>query len=508
MNAVPQLALADELARLPDSEREKILSELTDEEAEAILWDWTFWQRPNQAEPEGSDWFVWLILAGRGFGKTRTGAEWVRSNVATGNYGRITLVGETAADVRDIMIDGESGILAISPPGERPIWTPSRRRLVWPNGAVGLTFSADEPDQLRGPQSDLAWCDEFAKWKYPDLAWDNLMFGLRLGDHPKVCVTTTPKPLKILRALLKMKDVATTIASTYENIANLSRVFYEKVIKPYEGTRKGEQELNARIMEDAEGALWKRGEIDLNRVAERFNDRAAVDGDDGDEWTPLSRVERAKRIAERFDLISVVVAIDPATTSKAETSDDTGIAVVGRGRNGHGYILEDLSGIYTPAEWADVAIKAFDEWQADRIIGETNNGGEMIEHTLSTRRKNIPYKGVWASRGKRTRAEPISSYAEKGEIHHVGTFADLEDEMCSWEPDKGQRSPSRVDAVVWGMTELLLGGPTMEDFNEDDILIVSNSDVDKAGSPFAHMAQSQQYEDEDGDDHGPKPLPI
>ena len=400
-----------------------ILADLTEKEAEALLYDWRFWARPNQVPPPG-DWRTWLVLAGRGFGKTRTGAEWVREQVEQGQCSRMALVAPTAADARDVMVEGESGILAISPPWFRPLYEPSKRRLTWPNGAIATTYSADEPDRLRGPQHDGAWADELAAWKYSE-TWDMLMFGLRLGADPRAVVTTTPKPVRLIRELLAAATTVVTRGSTYENADNLAPAFFEKIISKYEGTRLGRQELHAEVLDDVPGALWARKMLDdLRRLA-----------------AP--------------DLVRVVVAVDPAVTSE-EGSDETGIVVAGKGADGHGYVLEDLSGRFSPDAWARRAVDAYQERQADRVIAEVNNGGDLVETIVRTVDARVSYKGVHASRGKQTRAEPVAALYEQGRIHHVGSLEDLEDQMCTWLP--GMKSPDRMDALVWALTELMLDG--------------------------------------------------
>ncbi|MHB8928934.1 MAG: DNA-packaging protein [Bacillota bacterium] len=419
-------SLAESLASLPSSERERILKDLSKREAEGLLFDWKFWARPNQMPPPG-DWFVWLLLSGRGFGKTRTGAEWIRARAASGKYSRIALVAETAADARDVMIEGESGVLAVSPPWFMPEYEPSKRRLTWPNGAIATTYSGKEPEQLRGPQHDTAWVDELAKFKYPEATWDNLELGLRLGPDPRCVVTTTPKPIKIIKSLLADSDVTITRGSSYENIGNLAPSFIRRVIKKYEGTTLGRQELWAQLLEDAQGALWKRAQIDKLRVV------------------------------QMADLVRIVVSIDPAA-SNTEDSDETGIVVGGLGSDGHGYILEDLSLHASPDGWARAAVAAYNKYKADRVVAEVNNGGDMVEHTVRTVDQNVAYTAVHASRGKVIRAEPVSALYEQGRVHHVGTFGNLEDQLCSWEPTSGQKSPDRLDALVWLVTELMLGG--------------------------------------------------
>lgn len=405
-----------------------ILAELARREQElSITSNWRTIARPNQIAPDG-EWRTWLILAGRGWGKTRTGAEHIHEVVRSGKAKRIALVARTAGDIRDVVVEGESGILATALPHERPHYEPSKRRLTWKNGAVATTFSADKPDQLRGPQFDYAWCDELAAWRYTE-AWDMLMFGLRLGDDPRVVVTTTPKPTKIVRELAKQATTRLTTGTTYENRDNLAEAFFEKIVKKYEGTRLGRQELNAEILTDIPGALWTYDLIDRTRLA--HND------------------------VKLRDMVQMVVAIDPSASAN-EDSDETGIIVAGIDENEHGYVFNDLTLIATPDGWAQAAISAYHSYMADMIVAERNNGGDMVEHTLQTVDKTVPIQTVWASRGKRTRAEPVSALYEQGKIHHVGTFPELETQMCEWLP--GEDSPDRMDALVWAFTELLVGG--------------------------------------------------
>ena len=372
--------------------------------------------------PDRADWRYWLVMAGRGFGKTRTGAEMVRRWVR--DYPLVNLIGATADDVRDIMVEGESGILAICPPGERPEYRPSKRRLDWPNGARSLLFTADEPERLRGKQHMKLWADELAAWRYPE-AWDQAMFGLRLGDNPQAVITTTPKPVKAVRDLLKDAHTVTYTGTTYENRANLAEAFYNAIITKYEGTRLGRQELLAEILDDVPGALWKRDRIDDLRV------------------TDLPNMTR------------IVVAIDPAVSTTDESSE-TGIVVAGVGKDGHGYVLDDLTVKASPHEWATRAVNAYHDYQADRIVAEVNNGGDMVEHTVRTVDRRVSFKQVRASRGKLTRAEPVAALYEQGRVHHLGVLSQLEDQMCSWVP--GDTSPDRMDALVWALTELMLGG--------------------------------------------------
>lgn len=393
---------------------------------------WRSTARPNQLPPPG-DWNTWLLLAGRGFGKTRSGSEFVRENVEMGTAKRIALVAPTAADARDVIVEGESGILAVSSSWCRPDYEPSKRRLTWPNGAVGTLFSADEPDRLRGPQFDLAWCDELAAWTYASDCWNMLMLGLRLGKHPRCLVTTTPRPIRILKELIAREgaDVVVTRGSTFENAENLAAPFLLAVRARYEGTRLGRQELNAEILDDLPGALWSRAVIEAARHSGEL---------------PLFR--------------RVVVAVDPAVTS-GEDSDETGIVVAARGADGRGYLLDDATGRYSPAEWAARAITLYDQHKADCIVAEGNQGGQMVRHTIESVRANLPIKIVHASRGKVARAEPVSALYEQNKIRHVGNFSQLEDQLCGFTSDfdraRAGYSPDRLDALVWAFTELMVG---------------------------------------------------
>ena len=404
--------------------RRKALTALPRDVAERLIHTWEWWARPDQLPPS-TDWFTWLLLGGRGNGKTRTINEWLLQRVRAGTARRIALIAKTPADIRDTVIEGESGLVTIAHPSERPLYEPSKRRLTWPNGAVALAFSAYEPDQLRGPQFDTAICDEVAAWKYPRLTWDNLMFGLRLGDDPRCAAATTPKPIALLKEIIADPDTAVTRGSTYANRLNLAPTFFRKVVARYEGTRTGRQEIYAELLEESEGALWVRANLDAGRIA-------------ADAMPELQRI---------------VVAIDPAATAN-ENSDETGIVAAGRGIDGHGYVLADGSERLSPAAWAARAVNLLTDWSGDRIVAEVNNGGDMVEHTLRTSDRNVPYKGVHASRGKRTRAEPIAALYEQGKMHHVGAFPELEDQLCTWEPTTGASSPDRLDALVWAFTEL------------------------------------------------------
>lgn len=413
--------------QLSDDRKAAFLASLSEEEAAVFLYDWDCWARENQRMPK--DWEVyWLLLAGRGFGKTRTGAETIKALAESGEYRHIGLIAPTADDARKVMVEGESGILAVSPPWFCPVYEPALRQLTWPNGVKAITYSAEEPNRLRGPQHDLIWADEIAAWKYRE-AWDMALFGLRLGTHPKAIITTTPRPIKLIKELLSDSDTIVTRGSTYENKDNLAPTFYKKIVARYEGTRMGRQELYAEMLEDIEGALWERDRIDELRV------------------TP-DQVPDFKR---------VVVAVDPAVTA-TEDSDETGIIVVGKGVDDHLYLLDDKSGKMTPHKWAQKAIVAYEQWEADRIIAEVNNGGDLVEMVLRNEAPTIPYKAVRASRGKLLRAEPVAALYERGLVHHVGHFPKLEDQLCSFTQDfdrKTEGSPDRLDGLVWGATELM-----------------------------------------------------
>jgi phage terminase large subunit-like protein len=417
---------AQSLASLSEAERNRIINSLSKEEAQCLLYDWEFWARPDQLPPAGN-WFCWLLRSGRGAGKTRTGAEWVISRARQKAHPPIALVGQTKADVRDTMIElGESSILKVSPPWFTPIYEPSKRRLTWPNGVVAIAYSGDEPDQLRGPQHGAAWIDELAKMRYPQATWDNMELGLRLGDNPQVVVTTTPRPIPIIKQLITDPDTIDRVASTYANIANLSPSYIKRVIRKYEGTHLGRQELHGQLMDDDPRALWSRELLERTRVT------------------------------RPPDLHRIVVAVDPPAGSGQAGIVVAGIATVSG--ETHGYTLEDAStpeGV-KPAVWGSAAVAAYHKWGADMIVGEVNNGGDMIEDVIRNvpDGRNVAYKTVRATRGKYTRAEPVSNLFEQDRAHHVGQFADLEDQLCTWIP--GQDSPDRLDAEVWVYTELML----------------------------------------------------
>lgn len=438
-------SLAESLAKLPKEARDAALNEIapTPEAKSALPYLWKFWARESQVEPAGESWQVWLYLAGRGSGKTRTAAEWIRQRVAQGAQ-RILLVGRTAGDVRDTMLFGESGLLTISPPWERPKYEPSKRLLTWPNGATALLFSADKPDQIRGQNADTIWCDELAAWRYDD-AWHQLKFCIRsvkAGLLPRIMVSTTPRPTDIIKSLVKDADgekpsTVITRGSSYENKANLAPSFLEEIKKQYEGTRLGRQEIYGELLDDNPYALWTYRNFQENRVAKR------------------PALDEFKRI---------VIGIDPAVTAIEDRSDETGIIVAGLKEEHikdsqwtrHAYILADKSGVYTPKEWAEKAIQEYRHYHADAIVCEVNNGGDLVVANIHNVNRNVRVIPVRATRGKFVRAEPAANLYEQGRVHHVGQFAELEDQMVSWDPQTSKKSPDRMDALVWALWELII----------------------------------------------------
>lgn len=423
------LSLAERLSALSEKERRATLDLLSEEEAQQLLYDWKFWARPEQLPPENhltGQKPIWLINAGRGFGKTRSSVEWLRSRVESGKAGRIHIVATDAGDARDVIVEGESGILLNSPSWFMPDYTPSLKRLTWPNGAQALIFSSEDPEELRGPQCDHFLADEAGKWKYPVQTWDQLMFGWRLGDEPRGCVATTPKPSPLIKSILTNPMVAITRGSTYDNMGNLSEIFINTVIKPYEGTRLGRQEIHAELLDDNPNALWLRTDIEQLRIAP-------------------NRMPRMQYI---------VVGVDPPA-SNSEDSAECGIVVCGLGEDDHGYLLGDYSTRGSPATWGRIAVNAYQKHQANVIAGEVNNGGDMVEHVIKSTDKTVAFQEVRATRGKAIRAEPVSTKYEKGECHHVGTYPQLEDQMCDFNPkDEDSRSlKDRMDAMVWAYTK-------------------------------------------------------
>jgi len=434
---------ADTIRQLPKSKVDALFKELGPVKLEELKHDWNFWARDNQLEPEGKDWNTWFINAGRGFGKTRSGVEWVRENVKRG-VKRIAAVASTNSDIERVMVKGESGFLSVCWKGDKtyagkkmgfPEWSPTKRTLTWENGAQVQFFSAEEPERLRGPQFELAWCDETAAWNKDMDTWSMLQFCMRLGKHPRIMVTTTPKPTKLIRQILKDPKTVVTTGSTFDNSANLAGTYLTAVKEQYEGTRLGRQELYAEVLEEAQGALWTTAMLDDASVKH--------------EAVP--------------DLARIVVALDPAVTSNAE-SDMTGIVVAGIDVNGVAYVLGDYTDRLSPQGWASKAIQLYHQYQADRIVAEVNQGGDMVKTTIHGEDETIPYKAVRASRGKYARAEPISALYERGLVKHVANPPDgsslneLETQMRTWEPLGSIGSPDRLDALVWAITDLSLNG--------------------------------------------------
>ena len=426
------------LCSAPPEVVDEFLGGLSEAALLALPWMFEFWALPHQLAPEGS-WKTWVIMGGRGAGKTRAGAEWVRAEVEgsrpldKGRSRRVALVGETVDQVREVMVFGESGILACSPPDRRPEWEAGRKRLVWPNGAVAQVFSAHEPESLRGPQFDAAWVDELAKWKRGEEAWDQLQFGLRLGANPRQVVTTTPRNVGVLKAMLKNPSTVVTHAPTEANRAYLAASFLEEVRTRYAGTRLGRQELEGILMEDAEGALWTSGGLERCRV----------------EAVPV--------------LSRIVVAVDPPVTGHAG-SDECGILVVGAVTEGppqtwRAVVLEDasVSGA-SPDAWARAAIAAMRRHGADRLVAEVNQGGDMVQAVVRQVDALVPFRAVRASRGKTARAEPVAALYEQGRVSHVRGLGKLEDQMCRMTVTgfEGKGSPDRVDALVWALTDLMI----------------------------------------------------
>ncbi len=406
----------------------KYLETLTPEMMAKLRWDWNFWARPNQLPPT-VPWSTWLVLAGRGFGKTRSGTEWVRRKIRSGAK-RIAIVAETAADARDVLVEGQSGILAVSPKHERPIYEPSKRRLTWPNGAIASLYNGTEPDQLRGPEHDAALVDELAKYRYAQDTWDNLQFGLRLSENPQAMVTTTPRPLPILRAMIRDSDTVATRGSTFDNMGNLPKKFIKTIRDKYEGTRLGRQELYAELLDDVVGGLWQAKDI-------------------------LHTKEVDPSLFSR-----IVVAVDPSGASgSSENSNSIGIVVVGKNYDGRFTVLEDATCDLGPAGWGRRTVQMYDKWEADKIVAEGNFGGAMVESTIRTVDASVPVKMVTASRGKAVRAEPIAALYEQQKVDHAPGLELLEDQMLHMTLSGfvGDGSPDRVDALVWALTELALG---------------------------------------------------
>jgi phage terminase large subunit-like protein len=420
--------------QLSPEERIELLASLRANELQGVATHWEIFAHPYQLPPlcaqGGGPWTTWLLIGGRGAGKTKSGAEWVRG-LAGGKrpVSPIALIGETEHDVREVMIEGSSGLLAVHPHWERPIWSPSRRRLEWRTGAVAYAFSAEDPDSLRGPQFAAAWGDELAKWRHAEATFDMLQFGLRLGERPRQVITTTPRPIPLLKRLLKDPQCAVTHATTRDNARNLAPAFLDAVVARYAGSRLGRQELEGELIEDRADALWSRGLIESCRV------EAAP---------PLARI---------------VVAVDPPASSGAQAAA-CGLVAVGRTESGVMFVIADdtVAGL-SPAGWAAKAVALWRRLAADTLVVEVNQGGDMVRAVISEADPTVPMIGVRAYRGKYLRAEPVAALYEQGRVKHAGAFAALEDEMCDFGLDglSSGRSPDRLDALVWAVTALSFG---------------------------------------------------
>lgn len=426
----------------------EVLQQLDPKKAEELRYNYRFWARPEQVPPEEGEWNVFLALAGRGWGKTWAGAQWCREQVKLGKR-RVMAVAATNADLERVLVKGESGFLSVCWAGDKtykgvhmgyPEWSPTKRTLTWANGATVTFYSSEEPDRLRGPQGDAAWLDELCAWNKDRETYDMLQFCLRLGKHPRIFITTTPKPTRLLRDILKSPKTLTVRGSTFDNAANLASTYLEAVKTQYEGTRLGRQELYAEVLDEAAGALWNRSILET------------------------CEVEIDDPVAFSETLARVVVAVDPAVSANAE-SDMTGIVVAGMDINGVCYVLEDATERLSPEGWATKAVNLFHKYHADRLVYERNQGGDLVKYTLKTVDETIPLKAVHASRGKFARAEPVAALYERGKVKHLRGLDDLETQMTTWEPLGSIGSPDRLDAMVWAVTELALKGIAKPELN-------------------------------------------
>lgn len=415
------------LAGLDPALRDSITEQLTDDEAVNASLDWFLQARREQIAPVW-DWYIWVIMAGRGFGKNYAGSQWFINEHIAGRATSSAIVAATSEDLRRYCLKGKSGILTLAPAWFYPDYQPSKTMLTWPNGVETLLYTSEKPERLRGPNLDKVWCDELAAWRYLEDTWDMLKLALRDGVDPQCVVTTTPRPKKVLRELLAREghDVAVTRGSTYDNIANLAPRFVKEILVQYKGTRLERQEIYGELLNEFEGALWNYALLDECRVSEE----------------PL--------------LARTAIGVDPAISSE-EGSDETGIVSAGLGSNKHGYIIGDHSLRASPEGWARKAVAVYHDLEADVIVAEKNQGGEMVEATIKAVDDSVNVNLVHASKGKITRAEPIAVLYEQHRVHHVGTFGKLEDQLCLLLPGRIKKSPDRADALVWVLTELMAG---------------------------------------------------
>ena len=432
-------SVRDLLSGLPIGDWDAFLDGLSPNALLSLPWLFEHWALEGHQLPPGGDWTTWVVIGGRGAGKTRAGSEWVRAQVEgsrpadPGRCSRVALIGDTIDQAREVMVFGTSGILACSPPDRRPEWQASRKRLVWSNGAVAQVFSASDPESLRGPQFDCAWCDELAKWPKGQDAWDMLQFALRLGERPQQMVTTTPKGTPLLQSILADPATVVTHATTDANRMHLAKSFLQHVTTKYAGSRMGRQELDGEMLFDVEGALWTHASLE------------------------------AALVPRQVEIDRIVVAVDPPVTSGSD-SDECGIVVVGASTRGEpkdwvGVVLEDgsLAGA-TPQAWAERAVALFRKHKADRLVAEVNQGGDLVEKIVRNIDTFVPYRGVRATRNKATRAEPVAALYEQGRVVHAGRFPRLEDQMLAMTVQgfAGRGSPDRLDALVWGLTDLMI----------------------------------------------------
>jgi phage terminase large subunit-like protein len=435
-----------------NGEWEDFVADLSLAEQEQLFYEWAFWGRPDQQPPPGP-WNIWYLRAGRGFGKTRTGGETTRDRVSRGLARRVGIVAPTAGDARDVMIEGESGLLSCFPPWERPKYEPSKRRITFHTGAIGIVYSAEEPDRLRGPQHDWVWGDEPASWKYGQETLDNIRFGLRLGRAPAMMLTGPPKPHKWLRDLSDENGVAVTTGALYANMANLAEPFVDVILGRFEGTRLGRQEIHAEVLDDVEGALWTMAQLHANRIEEFSLGSAWLDLS-----TWLSERDRPVPLDQRR-MWRTAVAVDPPGET-AECGIAVGCAPTGaRAGSDHAVILADESIAGRPEEWGRAVVSAYRYWNAQAVYVESNQGGDMVRSTIHAVDPTVPVKKITAQESKQSRAEPVAALYERGWVHHVGFLPQLEDQLTTWVPDVS-RSPDRLDALVHLVRELLPSKPS------------------------------------------------